>query len=102
MSNHLRVYIIPDGRFWWAQGMEIDYGTQGDSVDQAKRHFEDGLIRTAALNLERLGNVDGLSELKSQEVIDDLGDLAQFKLLSSTPKVDWALPFSAIDYYVLP
>jgi hypothetical protein len=102
MSDHLRVYIIPDGRFWFAQGIEVDYGVQGDSVDEAKRYFEDGLERTVELNLERLGNVDGLSALESQRFMDELGDLARFRLLSSTPKVDWALPFSAIDYYVLP
>ena len=41
--GNLRVAIETDGKFWTAQGLEIDYIAQGDDLEDAKKQFEDGL-----------------------------------------------------------
>src|SRR5579863_5371997 len=40
--GNLRVIIVPDGKLWFAQGLEIDYAVQGNSVEDAKRQLEAG------------------------------------------------------------
>ena len=37
---NLRVVIVKDEAFWFAQGLEIDYTGQGESVDDVKAKFE--------------------------------------------------------------
>jgi hypothetical protein len=58
--GNLRVLLVQDGNFWFAQGIEIDYGTQGDSIDEAKENFEHGLAASIDLNLKIHGNIDPL------------------------------------------
>src|SRR5438128_2478664 len=48
----LRVFILPDGEFWFAKGLEIDYATQGDTLEQAKENFGKGLAETIDLHLQ--------------------------------------------------
>ena len=43
---NLRVAIVQDGRFWFAQGLDIDYGAQGSSLDDVTEQFESGLVAT--------------------------------------------------------
>ena len=41
--GNLRVLILPDeDGFWFAQGLELDYGVQGSTLEEAKKHFEEG------------------------------------------------------------
>src|ERR1035438_3401100 len=55
--GNLRVFIIPDGKFWFAQGLEIDYAAQGNSIDEAKKYFESGLEETIDLHLRMHGDL---------------------------------------------
>lgn len=52
------VKLIRDGRFWWCEGLEYDYGAQGNTRAEALTHFKIGFQRTIELRLERNGFVD--------------------------------------------
>jgi len=69
--GNIRVLLLKDGDGWFAQGLEIDYGAQGDSLDEAKSEFEDGL------------------EAMVHEHIRVYGDIK--KLLTVAPNDLWAL-----------
>src|SRR6266404_5178339 len=49
--GNLHVLVVPDGKFWVAQGIEIDYAAQGATIDLAKENFEKGLCLTIEQNL---------------------------------------------------
>jgi hypothetical protein len=50
---NLTVMVTNDEGVWFAQGLEVDYAAQGDSLEEAKKHFEDGLHATIDVNLEK-------------------------------------------------
>jgi len=58
--GNIRVLLIPDGNGWFAQGLEIDYAAQGDTLHAAKREFEDGLGATVHAHLQRTGDIKTL------------------------------------------
>ncbi|SRR6266540_3959336 len=56
----LHVMLLRDGDGWLAQGIEIDYAAGGESLDEAKKNFEDGLAMTIKEHLARFGTIDKL------------------------------------------
>jgi hypothetical protein len=58
--GNLHVLIVPDGNFWFAQGIEIDYAAQGSTIDEAKKNFEDGLVLTIEQNLNVYQTIEGI------------------------------------------
>jgi hypothetical protein len=50
--GNIRVLLIPEGSGWFAQGLEIDYAVQGDSLEGVKKEFEDGLTATVLEHLK--------------------------------------------------
>jgi len=56
--HSLRVLIEPDGDGWFAQGLEIDYAAGGDSIEDVKRRFEEGLRATIQENLREFRTLD--------------------------------------------
>ena len=56
----VQVQVIPDGRFWWAEGISVDYGAQGDTVEDSLEHFQIGLNATVRLHLQKFGNTEKL------------------------------------------
>ncbi len=66
--GNLRVHLFASGAFWIAQGLEIDYVAQGNSPDEAKKNFEDGLNATLDQNLEAFGTIEPLLEIASSDV----------------------------------
>ncbi len=58
--GNIRVLILGDGSGWWAQGLEIDYGAEGKTIEEAEMHFEQGLQETFRLNRERFGHIKHL------------------------------------------
>ncbi len=58
--GNLRVFIVQDGKFWFAKGLEIDYATQGDTLDEAKDNFVVGLADTIDLHLQMHGSIEKL------------------------------------------
>jgi hypothetical protein len=105
--GNLRVFIVPDGKFWFAQGLEIDYAAQGDSVDEAKKNFEEGLEATIDLHLRMYGSIDKILRLAPSEVLQEAARNAEsIKLywqvsVHEIVKAEEPLPFGGIDYYLL-
>jgi predicted RNase H-like HicB family nuclease len=71
----LRVYIMQDEKFWFAQGLEIDYATQGNTIEEAKQNFSDGLAGTIDLHLQMHGSIAKL--LKPSDVLQILHEAAR-------------------------
>jgi hypothetical protein len=56
----LRVLLSKDDGAWFAQGLEIDYASAGETVYQVKKNFEDGLEKTIAEHLKLHGTIERL------------------------------------------
>lgn len=66
----LHVVIVPDGKFWFAQGLEIDYATQGESLEDARKKFESGLAATIHEHLKVYGQLKNLLRVAPQDAWD--------------------------------
>jgi hypothetical protein len=66
--GNLRVMITNDDGSWFAQGLEIDYAAQGESLDDAKRRFEQGLAATITEHLRVYGTIERLLQPAPREV----------------------------------
>lgn len=58
--GNIRVLLMPEGPGWFAHGLDIDYAAQGDTVEEAKREFEDGLVATIHEHLRIHGDLANL------------------------------------------
>jgi hypothetical protein len=103
--GNLRVLIVPDGEFWYAQGLEIDYGAQGDTKEEAKINFQAGLYATIALQLTTNGNIDEILKFAPDEILQEASrkkqSIHQFAHVSTHEVPELALsmfPFDGIDY----
>jgi len=104
----LHVHIIPDGKFWFAQGLEIDYAVQGDSIEEAKRNFEEGLEATIDLHLRMDGNIERLLKFAPPHIIKAAfksrlnGSIQTYSQVSlhDTGRKTSSLPFERISYLV--
>jgi hypothetical protein len=65
---NLRVLIEQDGKFWVAQGLEVDYASYGTTIEQAQRRFESGLRSTIHHNLEAFGSIMPILKLAPDEI----------------------------------
>lgn len=102
---NLHVLLIPEGKFWVAQGLEVDYVVQGDSIEDAKKNFEQGLEATIDLNLKMYGNIQGLLVMSPDSVLQQAAKhRSSIKLYGqiSTHEIgaqsQSALPFDGIRY----
>jgi hypothetical protein len=66
--TELRVLIVPEGNQFFAQGIDIDYATCGDSIDDVQHRFERGLMMTISANLQRFGSIDRMCHKAPAEV----------------------------------
>jgi|HubBroStandDraft_1064217.scaffolds.fasta_scaffold144756_1 hypothetical protein len=105
--GNLRVLILPDGKFWFAQGLEIDYGAQGSTMEEAKEHFEEGISGTIQLHLQRYGNIEKLLRVSRPEVwkeaIANSGNVEEFTQVSFhtiTPENAALIPYGNVEYYI--
>lgn len=64
----LKVVVVPDGKLWFAQGLEIDYAAQGTSPEDAKKNFHEGLAASVHENLKRFGTMKKLVRPAPPEV----------------------------------
>ena len=65
---NLHVLIVPDGKFWFAQALEIDYAVQGTSVADAKKQFETGFRATIYQNLKIFGHIGNMLRVAPNDV----------------------------------
>lgn len=64
----LRVVLLSDAPgVWYAQGLEIDYIAQGQTLEGAKKAFESGLVSTINEHLKLYGNIRGLLQVAPPE-----------------------------------
>jgi hypothetical protein len=105
---NLDVLIVPDGRAWFAQGLQVDYAAQGDSVDDAKEQFQKGLRATIHHNLRMFGTIENILKVAPNEQWRELWHTAkgQHKVYSQVSfheivkdlGVSEDFPFAHINY----
>lgn len=64
----LRVIIVKDGDGWFAQGLEIDYAAEGNSLKNVQKRFQEGLRATAQEHLKAYGTIEGLLKVAPNDV----------------------------------
>ena len=72
--GNIRVLLIPEDGGWFAQGLEIDYAAQGDTIRGAKKEFEDGLEAAVDAHLKKNGTVTALLHPAPFEVWKQVND----------------------------
>ena len=70
--GNLRVVITNDDGAYFAQALEIDYGTAGSSLEDAQHRFERGLHDTVEEHLRRFNSIDRLLKPVPPEVWNDV------------------------------
>lgn len=107
--EYLRVVISQDENLWFAQGLELDYAAAGDTLDDVKERFHQGLAATFREHLKIYGSVENLLKIAPQETWDtwlkadknynftqvSLHDLADAKEVASERR---HLPFGSIRF----
>jgi predicted RNase H-like HicB family nuclease len=103
----LDVLIVPDGKFWFAQGLQLDYCAQGDSIEDAKKNFEDGLEATIDLNLRMYDSIENLLICAPSEVLkealrnkESIRVYKQISIHEIGTRWQSALPFDVIRFLV--
>ena len=72
--GNLRVLLRNADGYWFAQGLEIDYAAQGDSIADVQQRFENGLECTIREQLKVFGTIDKLLVQAPGEVWRELWD----------------------------
>lgn len=100
---NLHVIITHDDGSWFAQAAEIDYAAQGDSIEDVKSRFQQGLCSTIHEHLTVYGNLDQFLQPPPADVWTEImkavshdGGEHQFSQLSLH-----LVPFTNIEY-ILP
>jgi hypothetical protein len=65
----LRVWIYQDGPHWIAHGIDIDYATSGDTLEEARHLFALGLCRTIVEHLRRFNTLERLLSRRAPDEI---------------------------------
>ena len=109
MVWNLSVLIVPDDKFWFAQGLEINYGAQGDSIEEAQENFQEGLLATINQHLRMHGNIEKLLTFAPSEILKEAAQhkasIKSFGQVSFHEVLDdeaqQSIPFTGINYRVL-
>jgi hypothetical protein len=105
--GNLRVVIMQDDDSWFAQGLEIDYVAQGKTIEDVKKHFENGLEATVDEHLRIFGSIENLLKVAPQEIWNEmfLGGTtnkryrySQLTIHSFEESLKKSLPFDGIQY----
>lgn len=105
--GNLRVVIVQDEAAWFAQGLEIDYAAQGDSLESVKKAFEDGLCCTIHEHLRVYGTIEKFlkpapSQVWKEMLYDTIADVNRYSQLSWHEDFEAKklpnLPFQGINY----
>ena len=106
---NLSVLIVPDDKFWFAQGLEINYGAQGDTPEEAQENFQAGLLATIKQHLRVHGHIKKLLKFAPDEILNEAAEhKPSIKLFAQVSfheivdaKLQMQIPFDGIDYRVL-
>jgi hypothetical protein len=101
--GNLRVMLLNDEGSWFAQGLEIDYCAQGDSVEDVQIRFHDGLLAMVDCHLKVFGSIDGVLKVAPPETWSEFYGVSPLtkRYFQLSFHIDEAerLPFSGIEYY---
>ena len=95
--GNLRVMLFNEENSWFAQGLEIDYFAQGETLEDVQDRFQDGLQATVDLHLRMHGHISGVLQAAPQEVWTEFYS-AKPRTVRHT-QVSFHLPFAGIQYY---
>lgn len=106
---NLSVLIVPDEDCWFAQGLEINYGAQGDTIEDAKKNFQRGLLATIRQHLKVHGSIERILKFAPSRILKEAADnkasIKQFAHVSLHEILDAAaqksFPFDGISYRVI-
>ncbi|HME11013.1 MAG TPA: hypothetical protein VKG25_28420 [Bryobacteraceae bacterium] len=109
---NLSVLIVPDGESWFAQGLEINYGAQGSTPEDAQENFQQGLLATVRLHLKVHKNIERILKFAPSSILKEAAQnkssIKQFAQVSfheilaeNECDVQLAIPFDGINYRVL-
>lgn len=106
---NLSVLIVPDEDYWFAQGLEINYGAQGDTKEEAQANFQAGLAATIRKHLKMYGSIERILKFAPSGILKEAADnktsIKQFAQVSFHEILDEkarkAIPFDGISYRVL-
>ncbi len=104
--GNLRVVLVQEGNAWFAQGLDIDYAAEGESLDTVKSAFEAGFCCTIHEHLRVYGKIDKFlnpapAEVWKEMLYDGVADLNRYLQLSVheiAESVVTYLPFKGIEY----
>jgi hypothetical protein len=104
--GNIRVVIIPDEDAWFAQGLEIDYGAQGASIEEAQANFQAGLTATIEQHLKMFGTIEKILRAAPPKVLvhlllDKSATYHKFSQVTfhEVNQILAHLPFQGIDFY---
>ena len=61
-----------DNQTWFAQGLDIDYASNGHSLNEVKKNFESGLRGTIDLHIKAYGHIDKFLKVAPPTVWQEL------------------------------
>jgi len=106
LIGNLRVVLLEEHGSWFAQGLEIDYAAQGNSIESVKKNFEDGFAATVDQHIRIYGTIEKLLVAAPPEVWQDV--LHAQCIRKSYSQITFhrgvnqkVLPFEGIDYLEL-
>ncbi|MEO8380479.1 MAG: hypothetical protein ABI779_12510 [Acidobacteriota bacterium] len=70
----LKVMITEEEGYWFAQCLEIDYATDGESVEDVTARFEDGLEKAIDVHLHEFGSLDNLLKPAPSKVLMEFNE----------------------------
>ncbi|MEP7353047.1 MAG: hypothetical protein ABI824_07425 [Acidobacteriota bacterium] len=108
---NLSVLILPDEDGWFAQGLEINYGAQGDTLEEAQQNFQAGLKATIHQHLRVHGNIERILTFAPSRFLKEAAQhkaliepllLVSFKEVLGNPDIEkLKFPFDGISYRVM-
>jgi hypothetical protein len=107
--GNLRVVLLQDQGLWFAQALEIDYLSEGPTLEEAKKNFESGLRATINQHLQTFGNINNMLKAAppvvwKEGIFFPGATLKRFHQISMHEIMDDAadsvFPFDGVDYFV--
>jgi hypothetical protein len=101
--EELKVVVLADREGWFAQGLEIDYDAQANSLEAVKSNFENGLAGLVSRHLGINGKLDGLLKPTPKDTWKVLWGAGKAYRVSSASFKNRPglkeLPFAGIAYF---
>jgi hypothetical protein len=110
--GNLRVVIFKEDDSYFAQGLEIDYAAAGESIEDVKRRFEQGLADTLHAHARVFNDISGFLRVAPQEVWNEflsIGGCSKHRFscvtigtqpLAVPAETSVSFPYKGIDFYM--